>query len=55
VTITVAIENKLVTLQRPNIRRYTSANHKLRHPTDTFFDFVQALQDKEIAWGRTVS
>jgi len=55
VTITVAVENKLVTLQRPNVRRYTSANHKLRHPTDTFFDFVQALQDKEIAWGRTVS
>lgn len=54
-TISLSIESKLVVMQRPNMRRYTSANHKLRHPGDTFFDFVQALQDKEIAWGRTIS
>lgn len=53
VTVTVAIENRLVALQRPNIRRYTSENHKLRHPGDTFFDFVTGLQDKEVTWGRT--
>lgn len=55
VTITLTIESKLVTLQRSNIRRYTSANHKLRHPTDTFFDAVSSLADKEIVWGREVS
>jgi hypothetical protein len=54
-TISLSIESKLVVMQRPNMRRYTSANHKLRHPGDTFFDFVQPLQDKEIAWGRTIS
>jgi hypothetical protein len=54
-SVTISIENRLVILQRPNIRRYTSENHKLRYPGDTFFDFVQPLQDKEIAWGRTVS
>lgn len=50
--VTLSIESKLVTLQRPNIRRYTSANHKLRNPSDTFFDYVAKLQDKEIVWGR---
>jgi len=50
--VTLSIESKLVTLQRPNIRRYTSANHKLRNPGDTFFDYVAKLQDKEIVWGR---
>ena len=50
-TVTMSIESKLVTLQRANVRRYTSENHKLRHPTDTFFDFVSDLQDKSIQWG----
>jgi hypothetical protein len=50
--VTLSIESKLVTLQRPNIRRYTSANHKLRNAGDTFFDYVTELQDKEIVWGR---
>jgi hypothetical protein len=52
VRVNLSVESKLVTLQRPNSRRYTSANHKLRHPTDTFFDYVTSLQDKEIIWGR---
>jgi len=51
-TVSLTIESKQVTLQKPNVRRYTSANHKLRHPTDTFCDFVAMLQDKELAWGR---
>lgn len=52
VRVSLSVESKLVTLQRPNIRRYTSANHKLRYPTDTFFDYVTDLQDKEVVWGR---
>jgi hypothetical protein len=55
VTIGLAVESKLVTLQRSNVRRYTSANHKLRYQTDTFFDTVSSLVDKEIVWGREVS
>jgi hypothetical protein len=54
-TIELTVESKLVTLQRPNIRRYTSESQKLRYPTDTFFDYVEQLQDKEIAWGRKIS
>lgn len=54
-TIELTVESKLVTLQRPNIRRYTSESQKLRYPTDTFFDYVEQLQDKEIAWGRKIA
>jgi hypothetical protein len=54
-TIELTVESKLVTLQRPNVRRYTSASQKLRYSTDTFFDYVEELQDKEIAWGRKIS
>jgi len=54
-TIELTVESKLVTLQRPNVRRYTSESHKLRYPSDTFFDFVEQLQDKEVAWGRSIS
>lgn len=54
-TIELTVESKMVTLQRPNIRRYTSQNQKLRYPTDTFFDYVEQLQDKEIAWGRKIA
>lgn len=50
--ISLSVENKLVNLQRPNIRRYTSSSHKSRNPGDTFFDSVNAIQDKVISWGR---
>lgn len=52
IRVTLSVESKLVTLQRPNTRRYTSENHQIRHPGDTFFDHVTKLQDKEIVWGR---
>lgn len=53
VVIETTIESKLVTLQRANVRRYTEANQKLRHPSDTFFDFTASLVDKEVVWGRS--
>lgn len=52
-TITLSIESKWVKLDRVNARRYTSESQKSRYATDTFFDFVADLQDKEIVWGRT--
>jgi hypothetical protein len=52
-TITLSVESKWVKLDRVNIRRYTSESQKSRYATDTFFDFVADLQDKEIPWGRT--
>jgi len=51
-TISVKIESKWVRLDRPNIRRYTSESQKTRYPSDTFFDWVTDMQDKEVVWGR---
>ena len=51
-TIDVMIESKWVRLDRANVRRYTSESQKSRHSTDTFFDWVADLQDKEVVWGR---
>lgn len=54
-TISLNIESKYVSLQRPNVRRYSKENHRSRFPSDTFFDYTQSLADKEIAWGRKIN
>lgn len=51
--ISATIESKWVKLEKPNIRRYTSESQKSRYPTDTFFDWVADLQDKDTPWGRS--
>lgn len=53
-TISITIESRLVELERVRPFRYTDQSHKLRYPTDDFFSFVPALQDREIVWGREV-
>jgi len=50
--ITVAVENRLIDLQRPRVRRYTDASQKVRFPDDNGFEFVESLQQKKFAWGR---
>lgn len=50
-TITVTVDSKLVELESASNRRYTSENHKSRHPGDTFFDFVAQIQDKGVRFG----
>ncbi len=52
--IELQVTSKLIKLDRANVRRYTSENHKARNPNDAFFDTVAALQDTQIAWGRSV-
>jgi len=51
-TIAVLVDSKLVELERSSNRRYTSENQKSRFARDTFFDYVSAIQDAEIVWGR---
>ena len=51
-TITVAVENKLIAFERAKVRRYTAEDQKIDHPTDKGFEFVTAIQEKEIIWGR---
>ncbi|WP_263377694.1 hypothetical protein [Granulicella paludicola] len=51
VTISLALENSLINLQRANQRRYTSADQREVYPTDTAFGWVEQLQDQALSWG----
>ena len=57
-TISLTVESRLIALERPNVRRYTRESHagvrtaKGLSGSDTFFDWVTKLQDKQIVWGR---
>ena len=52
-TIGLAVESKLIDLERPRVIRYTDANHKSRFQNDKAFEFVEDLQDKPFSWGRS--
>jgi hypothetical protein len=51
ISITINLENRLTNLQRANARRYTSADQRIKYPTDTFFAFVEALCNTANMWG----
>lgn len=51
VTIGLNLENKLYNLQRPSVRRYTSADQRLHYPTDSAFSWVESLNDIALRWG----
>jgi hypothetical protein len=52
-TISLAVESRLVDLDRPRIRRYTDADQKSRYPGDEAFEFVTRLQDERLEWEAT--
>lgn len=54
-SISVTVENVLIKLERPVVRRLTNEDQKSRYPSDRGLEFVASLQDKEIFWGRTVA
>lgn len=51
-TIEMAVENKLIDLERARVARYTSGYQKSVYPNDLGMDFIEDLQDKQIPWGR---
>lgn len=51
-TISISVENKLIAFERSFVRRYTSEDQKIEHPSDKGFEFVTKIQEKEIIWGR---
>ena len=51
-TIQMAIENKLIDLERARVARFTSGYQKSIYPSDLGLDFIEDLQDKRISWGR---
>jgi hypothetical protein len=50
--IQLKVENKLIDLERPRVRRYTASYQQSVYPNDKGFNFVNDLQDKEVLWGR---
>jgi len=50
-TMSVSVESRLIDLERPRNRRYTSENQKIRFSGDSAFDFVESLQDQRLVWG----
>jgi len=51
-TITLALENKLIDLEKPRPPRFTSSYQKSIYPDDLGLDFVESLQQKELFWGK---
>tara|TARA_R110002020_G_scaffold437862_1_gene648191 strand:+ start:925 stop:1827 length:903 start_codon:yes stop_codon:yes gene_type:complete len=50
--VSVACESSLIALERPKVRRYTPEDQAIDYPNDKGFEYVAALQDDEIIWGR---
>jgi hypothetical protein len=50
--IRVNVESRLASLQRANERRMTPDDQKKRHATDQGFDFVSAIQEAQLVWGK---
>ena len=51
ITIDVTVENALISLERALETKYTPEDQKRDYPTDTFFDFIADIQNKEVIWG----
>ena len=51
IIITMAVESRLIDLEKPNESRYTSEEQKRLFSGDLGLDFVTDLQDKDITWG----
>ena len=51
-TIEMAVENRLIDLERARVARFTSGYQKSVYPLDDGLNFLEDLQDKKIPWGR---
>jgi len=50
-TITLTAESRLIDLERPRLRRWTSEDQKALDANDKGFEFVNSLQEASIKWG----
>ena len=50
--ITLKLESRLITFEKPSNRMYTLEDQKVDFPNDIGFEFIPDLQDKEITWGK---
>lgn len=49
--ITVTAESRLIDLERPRVRRWTSEDQKSLYAGDKGFDYINNLQQADIKWG----
>lgn len=50
-TWTASVENELIDLDRPRVRRMTDADHQAEFPGDRFFEYVAEMAEREFNWG----
>lgn len=50
-TISISAENRLIDLEKVRVRRYTAEDQYRDDVTDLGFEFVPALQDREVLFG----
>lgn len=48
--VAIAIETEMADFARPNILRYTNADHQARYPGDPFFEFTEQVVERMIAF-----
>lgn len=51
-SVTISYESRLIDLGTPRELRYTHETQRVLYPGDRGFEYVTAIQDKEIQWGR---
>jgi hypothetical protein len=51
-TISIAVENRLIDLNRSRERRYTDQDQQIDHPGDLGFQYVQLIQNWNGTWGK---
>jgi len=49
--ITINGESRLIDLDVPRVRRYTSEDQKIDFSNDKGLEYIADLQDKQIVWG----
>jgi LysM repeat protein len=50
--VVVSVENVMIILERPAVRRFTHEDQQTRYPGDLGLEYVATLQDKEFFFGR---
>lgn len=49
--ISLAVESRMIDLEKPRSRRYTDKSQQARYSGDLAFEFVARLQDETFEWG----
>lgn len=51
-TITLSAESRMVSWDKPRVRRYNNEDQQSRYPGDRGFEYVSQMVEKQLLWGR---